>query len=533
MRGMRGRKTLAVVLAVVAVLFPRGWTAAAEAGHPAVTYRLDLTGLKGDVAAVTMELESPSSPLLLRMEEGFGGGLVVDLPSHLRNLRAFSKGGGEIPVSREGDAWSVAGEGPLTIAYEVDLSGYRSGTPYLESLSADPPAWPYFPLLREDLAYIPGYAVFLRPEPLTEGEVSLEVDLPEGWQAVIPGENGGGSLDDLLKNPVLAGRLVVEDRGSFVMAMPESSSPPQGTREEFSSRLHTLLSRAAALSGSGEGAETEKLRVFLLLHGEGDRLEDAFYPLESYKDTVVVSVPEGVNLLSEACLEAVTRGVVALYLSRSLRLDPESRWLLEGAAWYLQDLLPYETGIWGGSLFWDRFSARYDNYRRSRDAVPLSIAEAGESEARSTEAAALLACGGAAACAAVDAELRAGGEFAGDLVAFLRELGNLEGDERPLNNEDLRQLLEMRSGRSWSAFFADHIQGRLEMSPSLFSALKVAPGEPSFLPEEAPSRPASISDWVLLAVAVAVVLLIPFVLEPYTMRPRKPGFLEKKLRDED
>lgn len=529
---MRGIKKATVVL-VLAALTLSGWTAAADTHTPAVTYRLDLRGAGSGTVTVSMELVSSSNPLFLRMEEEFGGGLAADLPSHLRNLRAFSKDGEELPVSREGDAWSVAGEGTLAIAYEVDLTGYRAGTPYLESLAADSPAWPYFPFLGEDLAYLPGYAVFLRPEPIAGDEASLLVELPEGWRAVLPGDNGRGSLEAMLQNPLLAGRLVVEERGSFVMALPESSSPPQGTREEFSSRLDAVLTRASDLGGSGGGAGARPLNVFLLLQGEGDRLEDAYYPLESYADTVVVSAPENVNLLSEACLEAVTRSVTALYLSRYLRVEPESLWLLEGAAWYLQDLLPYEAGIWGGSLFWDRFSIRYEGYRRAREAFALSISEAGGPEVRAGEAAGLLACGGAAACAAVDAGLRARGNLAGDLVAFLRDSESLCEEGRSLDNETLRRLLEMKSGVSWSAFFADHVQGRLEIPPSLFSSLKVAPVEPAPAPEGPPSKPASLSDWILLAVAVAVVLIIPFVLEPYTMRPRKPGFLEKKLRDED
>lgn len=529
---MKGVKLLAAAVAAASLLLA-GWTASAQAEPPTATYRLDLTGLESGMASVTLELGTPSNDLFLGMDEDFGGGLAVDLPSHLRNLKAFTEEGEEIPLSREDNAWHVEKGGALTVEYQVDLSGYRAGTPYLESLSGGPQAWPWFPLLREDMVYLPGYAVFLHPEPLPGEEASLEVVLPEGWQAVLPGENGRGSLYALLQNPVLAGRLAVEERESFILALPESSAPPPGTREEFSSRLHAVLSRAAPLAGGSRGAGAERLRVLLLAHGEGDSIRDAYYPLESYRDTVVLPIPEGANLLSVSCLEAVTRGIVALYLSRSLRLDPDSRWLLEGSAWYLQDLLPYEAGVWGGSIFWDRFSARYDGYLRARENVNLSLSEAGEPGPRTTEAASLLACGGAVACAALDAELRARGEFAGDLVSFLSDLADVGESGEPLNNERLNHLLDTRSGIAWRAFFADFIRGRLVMPPSLFSTLKVATAEPGFLSEEPPSKPSSVSDWILLALAVAVVLLIPFVLEPYTMRPRKPGFLDKKLRDFD
>ncbi len=529
---MRRLRIPAAALALALLLAP-GWKAGASAERAKAAYRLDLRRLSEGVAEVRLELETNVGQVTLRMDDSIGGGLVADLPSHLRGLKAYSEGGEEIAATREGGTWLLAGGGALTVSYEVDLTSYRAGTPYLEGLSSGPTAWPYFPLLREDLAFIPGFALFLRPDPPPEGGVGLEVELPEGWEVVSPPGGEAPGLDSLLGNPVLAGRLVTEERGSFVLSIPESSAPAPAVREEFSSRLRSVLSRASALPGGGWGDGGDRLWFFLLPHGEGDRLEDSFFPSWSYADTVVVPLPADADVLSEACLEAATRGAAALALSSSLRLEPEARWLLEGAGWYLQDLLLYEAGIWGGPLFWDRFNSRYQAYRRAREALALSPSEAFHRAAENAEAAAILACGGAAVCAAVDAELRARGEVAGDLAAFLRDVESLSREGRSLGNEDLRRLLEARSGRPWSSFFADHVEGRLEMPPSLFSALKVAPAEPGFRPEEAPSRPSSVSDWVFLAVAVAAVFIIPFVLEPYTMRPRKPGFLEKKLREED
>lgn len=527
---MRVKKVLAMVPILTALLLA-GTPTTVKAEDAALFYRLDLNRAREGLVSVIFELDSVSSPLILRMEDSFGGNLAVDLVSHVHDLRAFTASGEELPVKEEGDAWSVEGTGKITVTYKVLVTDYRAGTPYLQSLSEASHPWPYFPLLENDLAYLPGYAVFIRPESPSPIPVNLEVDLPAGWQVAVPWGERPGSLETLLTNPILAGELVLVDHGSFLLALPASSSPSAATLEEFSSRIGAVLAQAGSLPGSGESTDEERLTIFLLLRGEGEGLEDTYYPLESYSNTVLVAAPSGLDVLSDTCLEAVTRGLVSLFLGRSLQLEPESRWLLEGAAWYLQDFLPYKAGIWGAPLFWDRFSTRYQNYRQALSASNLSIARAGDPEIRSGEAAALLACGGASACAAIDSELRAQQAFSGDLVSFLRDLRETGGKERRLGNGDIRSLLESKTGRAWSDFFDRYILGSREIPPSFFSAMKIAPAEPGSLLEQTPSEPVSISDWVLLVIAVVAVLLIPFVMEPYTMQPRKPGFLEKKLRE--
>ncbi|MBC7246367.1 MAG: hypothetical protein H5T73_01130 [Actinobacteria bacterium] len=65
--------------------------------------------------------------------------------------------------------------------------------------------------------------------------------------------------------------------------------------------------------------------------------------------------------------------------------------------------------------------------------------------------------------------------------------------------------------------------------PFLMEPYTMRPRKPGFLEKKLREE----DQAFLLAVAVVLVLLIPFLMEPYTMRSRKPGFLEKKLREED
>jgi len=161
------------------------------------------------------------------------------------------------------------------------------------------------------------------------------------------------------------------------------------------------------------------------------------------------------------------------------------------------------------------------------------MAEAGVAAYESEEAAVILTSGGASACASIDSELRSMQPAGTDLPFFLRSLSEMSGGEDPLSNDDILKALVDLTGRDWSAFFRDYIEGSREIPASSFSSLNVVEPGASNVTSSPPDVEASTSDWIILVVAVLVVFIIPFVLEPYTMRPRKPGFLERELAKDD
>jgi hypothetical protein len=159
--------------------------------------------------------------------------------------------------------------------------------------------------------------------------------------------------------------------------------------------------------------------------------------------------------------------------------------------------------------------------------------QAGTQAYESEDAAIVLTCGGAAACAAFDSELRLVQPYTSDLAGMLRDLYLAGSADDPVSNEDVRLVLQTKTGRDWSSFFRDYIEGAEAIPASSFSSLKVVEAQDSSLPLENEEVSTSTSGWILLIIAVVLVFIIPFVLEPYTMKPRKPGFLKKKLGEED
>ncbi len=510
-----------------------------SAGRGEIVYRVDLTRAGSGEVEVSLSLDSQAAPLVLEMPDGYGGGLAAGLSSHVTNERAFDPSGGELALRREGSTWYIDHQGPLTLTYTVLLDGYAAGTPYLDSLARQSGNWPYFPRLDEETAYLPGFALFLRPREAEGFRPMLELELPEGWSAAMPWEEQPDGMEDLLENPVFAGDIAVVDRDSLRVAAPAGSPAAVAAGlEEYADKASSMLGKAEGLLWEMGFPAGRRLLIIMALGeeaaaGTGGLSSAALYPVLPFSGTVTLPLPHDANPLSDHTLEATARGMASLLLYRGLYLDEDAAWLREGSAWYLQDLLPYEAGIWGSSLFWDRFNLHYDTYRAARAESDLPLAGSAAAALDSPQAAALLCCGGAAACAAFDAALRSLQPYAVDLPALLRNLKDISSATGALDNERIRAALDSLTGRDWSSFFREHVTGAALIPASSFSSLNITgPGKPAS-EQQSPEGNTSVSGWVLLAVAIVLVFLIPFLLEPYTMRPRKPGFLERELSKEE
>ncbi len=520
--------TLPLVFLLASLLAPGAGALAAEPQE--VSYRIDLTHPDTGEIAVVLEMGAVSQPLVLELPDSYGNGLAVDLSSHIVEERAVDESGRELPVRRDGDTWTIDYTGRVTLSYKVRVSGYEAGTAYLDSLAGSGTPWPYFPMLEADLAYLPGYAVIIRPRQLQGIDPSLQLDLPPQWQQALPWAEQPAGMDELLNNPIYAGELSLYEQGPLLLALPSAATAAAGgSLAEYASKAQALLVESESLLGGLDLPEGQRLILALLFRGEGDLVGDSYYPSSFFSGSVVIPAGTGNDPLSDSTIEATARGMVSLLLSGELETDSGALWLDEGSAWYLQDLVPYEAGLWGASLFWDRFNGHYDAYREARAVFTGSLAQAGVLGYESEEAAIVLTCGGAAACASFDSELRSIQPYSLDLPSLLRNLSEMSSIEDPISNDDILSTLVNLTGRDWSAFFRDYVEGVEEIPASSFSSLNIAEPGGSNLPINTPESNASASDWILLVVAVLVVFIIPFVLEPYTMRPRKPGFLEKEL----
>ncbi len=528
-------KRIILILPLVFLLVPllAPCTGARAAEQREITYRVDLSRPATGEVAVVLEVDAASQPLVLEMPDTYGNGLAADLSSHIKDEMAVDASGNVLPLRKDGDAWYLEGRGIVTFSYSVRAEDYAAGTAYLDSLAQEDAPWPYFPLLDTDLAYLPGYAIFVRPREQVV-QPRLELDLPPGWEEALPWQEQPADMDELLNNPIYAGELSLYEGGALLVAVPaDSPAAAGGGVQEYAGKAQAMLEKSESRLGGLDLSGNSRLLLALLFRGEGAQEGKLYYPGSSFSGSVVIPAGSGNDPLSDSTIEATARGMVSLLLSREMDVDSDTLWLREGSAWYLQDLIPYETGLWGASLFWDRFNGHYDAYRQARQEFTGSLVEAGTLGYESREGAVVLTCGGAAACASFDSELRSLQPYSMDLPVFLRNISDTSGALDPVTNDAIRSALTELTGRDWSAFFRDYIDGTGEIPASAFSSLNIVePGE-SNLPISTPDTDTSTSDWIIIIVAVLVVFIVPFILEPYTMRPRKPGFLERQLGNDE
>lgn len=501
----------------------------AQASEPGIIYRVDLSHPESGSVRVSLELDSPQ-PLILGIQDSYGD-LVAGLASHISNEAAADSNGQPLAVRRDGNTWYVEGNGRLTFSYQVDTSNYQAGSDYMNSLAAAGHPWPYFPLLAADFAYLPGYAILVQPRSSSDLLPDLELTLPSGWQEALPWNSQPSSMSQLISNPLVVGDLALVQQDSLLVAAPSSSAAAGGNGLfEYAKKAQGLLSEAEAQLGGMDLGQGEHLVLALLF--SGDEGGPVFYPSRPFSSCISLPSGSGEDPLSDSNIESTSRGMVELLLGK-IDLSDEALWLREGAAWYFQDLIPYQAGIWGSRTFWDRFNQNYDIYREARKGYKGSIAVSGSAASSQEDAAKVLSAGGASASAALDSELHGGPSFAGGLAAFLRALMGIEADSLSVSNESIRSTLESMTGRDWSNFFDNYINGHQEIPASSFSSLNVAQVQPETPTNQGTKSSTSVMAWIILAVALGVVFLIPFVLEPYTMHPRKPGFLRKKLGDSE
>lgn len=522
---MKRKNALALIAALVAALalIPACETRASSPDHRFITYRLSLSG---DPYHPKMRLEINGwvGEVSLSLPHVYGKGLVVEPFRRLRDFKALDEQGRDLPLTVLENGVSFISPGQSALEYSADLTVYRDGSDRLQSLAC-PDIWTYLPLAG-DYLYLPGYVLFLAPDD-PGIPCRVELDLPTGWTwagALVGEEVVSG---DLWNDPLLAGELTFVERDKILLAYPFRETAHLGLTDMAKNAQSMLAELEAHLPG---GMTPDKVYLFLLPLSEE---WNGKVPMisEPFTRTLTLPISLGTSPLSNDVLGELARKMAGMFIRRHLNLSDEALWFGEGLSWYLRDMLPYRVGLWGASLSWDRLLSQFRVYEQT--AGHVSPYQAGEVELPGERDMVMVCHGGAVACAAMDAEIQGSGPGSMDILRLLGMVSNLKmekGEERPITTRDIQEILASMTGKNWKPFFDNFILGNDVIPASSFSSLKVAPrGEGLVQPIRTGSP--GLGKWATLVLAVLLVLALPFFLEPYALRPRKEGFLEKILKD--
>ncbi len=442
---------------------------------------------------------------------------------YFRDVRATDESGSPLEVRAENGGWTVqSGSGILRYAVDptslraVSSSGDAGGARYNPFL---------YPATSDDYAFIPASSILLLPrtgkDALEDCRMTLRFEPPEDWEVIEPhgGDEIGGkeALSEVL---IAAERPVKTERAggiALIVAQPPGADPANlAAADEFAARLSSYLDAAAA-SWNRSAPRGGRLTLFLGPLEDaspGDALAAAPGPPGMLSPCVLIPVRGRENILSRDFLLRSLISSLRAVLG-SMELAPDALWFREGAAAYSGLRIAGSLGLMSEEETYDRLAALYVAYLEALRESGESIASAGEAWTQEG-AAGLLAAGGTAAAATLDARLSQRGL---SLDAFIdRLLGGAAEDS--LDSERLLRELGSFSGEDYGLFFRDHIFGTSALPASGFSALKVKSEE------DAPAEPPLPSfteghKWIYMVITAAVVFSVPFLLEPYTLRPRR------------
>ncbi len=321
-----------------------------------VTYTIDLRGAATHVIEVSLEISGLDQPdLQLVMPSAPDPRSLDRRARHISVLTATGPEGFDLPVYQR-----ALGE------WECDTRGIAGVTVQYTCYANDPSPWSAQLTARH--AYVNPAAVLLYAPLLADRQLSINLLLPNGWQAAValepsfdPTRFRSNSFAQLASSPIMAGRFqdaffAIDDMNVRVVIDGATSTFDDRT---FLLGLERLVRRSVALF---ETMPTED--YLFILHFADARVRTG----AGFCTTTTVfwdqhAREEDQNPLLSVCTGSFLRSWLGGRIRPQTIRDPlreplvvESLWFLEGAAAYYADLLLTRSGFVPGEDFLGKVS---------------------------------------------------------------------------------------------------------------------------------------------------------------------------------
>ncbi len=526
-----------LALAITTLLLPVPPTAGAVNTDPStIQYRVSVSPGDGKME-VELDFQAEGTGVtLITSFKNLGEVAVLYPPGYFRIIQATGPGGEELDTTPVAEGWEIKGAGHIQLEYEIDI-GLLTESVSVKELTLDSGISPYLPRLTGDYFYVPGFYLLLYPQNQLEKSLfEISFQLPPGWQLSQPwGEGGAPGLTALL-NGFFGGNLSIfsaDGEPRLVVAQGGNSDLVNlNSQKEFTSIMRRVIDEARGAWGGLFAGDTQLLICLATMEAEESRARQSPYPRQPLLDSAFLAIGEGENILSEDFLGRAGGELLRVLLGR-LNYAPEALWLREGAIGYYRLLLPFRAGLQGASALWDQINEIYLQYLGANQSARLTLAECGKITPGVEEEARLLGQGGTIALASLDSLVSEQGKSVDDLFRALSRRQDEEGGAE-ITNHTVEEILQELTGVDYSWFFKQHIQGKRDIPASCFSRLKIASEPQGGKEETSPEPPKSHFNLVIFILALLLVFALPFLLEPYALRPRASAVpVEEEEDDED
>lgn len=502
---------------------------AAEETYEAVDVKVSIDA-GSDTVSVQMTIVADTDWFTVVPVSPTHAGPEVILPEgYFNDFEATGTAGNQLEVVREDNHWRINGGGQVVLSYSVNLGTLEDLSPAQTGVN-DPAISPFYPHYDAGYMFLPGYSLFLLPDlAINESEVirypsgfNLTFELPEGWEVYLPWD-GNQSAWLMLDSAVYAGAAsAIEADGDIPLdVVQEQGADPANlaAQQEFANNLAAQLAAADEAWGK-PGITGGRLAVFLgaLTVDDVGNQDLLSIPLDPLYACAFVPAGTRENILATDFLLRAGDESLRVFLG-SLDASDEALWFREGCIHYSNLRFARRNQWISEDGVFDRLGAAYASYVDTLAQSGTSLASAGE-QALQAPAAALLNSGGTIAVTAIDVKLAAAGKSLDGFITGL--LADPPSGGTAITNQYLQEQLEAYSGVSFDSFFENYITGAETIPASSFSELKLDRESAAESGTEIPDVPAPGfgNRWILIVVAIGIVFALPFVLEPYTLKPR-------------
>ena len=434
----------------------------------------------------------------------------------------------EVPSS-PGGGWAVTSTeaGEVTVPYKVSFTNSNAATRDVETPGGTaPPQAISIP----DLKVFRACDVLLCPlkaeggKPLAT-EYTVDIVLPSGQSALVPWDAGSsaGSFSvsgqsQLLENYIAWGKLnIIKAKAAKTAISLGYSSDYSGLsdneRKAYDNAMVALFERLTKTLGDRTGLGN--LTVVLC----GEKRCGLKTPASG---TMLGSVVlcHGGKLLDGDAATAAASGFFGLWNNFSLvpKAGGDAQWFHAGLPLFYPRRVAAETGLADSSDAFKSFSAVYKSYLTNPSATKVSLADASDRTAER----ALQAQKGAALCASISLRLENESKSKNVkdidtlLGAMTAKYDNLKNGET-YTLADLSEMVETATGTSWDRYFEGRVRGTEAVLTSEFSATNLfgnttSTGRPLIVGK------GSGKSWIYLAIAIAIIMLVPIVFNTYIKR---------------
>ncbi len=517
---------IALVLALIATpaaAFPPAQTASVSS--PTLRYQVSVIKEESKFS-VTLDfpIEQGHEAQITALSH-LGDAEIIYPPGYFRIIEATGPGEEKLEIVPVEGGWEVrvAGYlGNIHIRYEIDMEILKQSIAN-EWIKVDPGISPYLPRLSGDYFFIPGFFLLLYPRNQLENFLfDISFSLPPSWRLTLPWGEGAVPGISALANGFFGGNLsILETGGDPRLTVAQTGNSDQvnlNSQEEFSAIMRRVIDEAREAWGNIIPGESRLLIALATTEDRAAHDRHSFFPRQPLLNSVFLTICKGENILSEDFIKEAIGELLRAQLGR-LKYNPQALWLREGAIQYYRSLLPFRAGLLGASAFWDQISEINFQYIQANGSTQRTMAECGNLSSGLEEEAQLLSQGGAIALASLDSLISERGKGVDDLFRYLTQRQE-EEIGATITNRAVEEALEEIAGVDYRWFFDQYIQGKNNIPPSYFSQLRITGETGEEEAKASPGPPKSRFNLVIFILALLLVFALPFLLEPYALRPR-------------